>query len=153
MNEYSQNPEEGSGGLDATLGYAILRLTLGLDCIFHSATRWAHIGEFAQKLVGQFSGTPLPSWSVRWFATAITVWEPIVGLLLLIGFRTRDALVAGGLLIAALVFGTALRGDFTVLSEQLIYAVIFFILLLFRQKFDRWSVDHFIMQRSQAANA
>jgi thiosulfate dehydrogenase [quinone] large subunit len=153
MNQYSQKPEEGSGGLDATLGYAILRLTLGLDCIFHSASRWAHVGQFAQKLEGQFSGTPLPSWSVRWFATAITVWEPIVGLLLLIGFRTRDALVAGGLLIAALVFGSALLGDFTALAEQLIYAVVFFILLLFRPKLDRWSVDHFIMQRSQGANA
>ena len=153
MDEQAQLPKDGTRSLDATLGYAILRLTLGLDCIFHSATRWAHVGQFAQKLEGQFSATPLPSWSVRWFAMAITVWEPIVGILLLIGFRTRDALVAGGLLIAALVFGTALRGDFTVLSEQLIYAVIFFILLLFRSKFDRWSVDHFIVQRSQGANA
>ncbi len=56
----------------------------------------------------------------------------MVGLLLLIGFRTRDALVAGGLLIASLVFGTALRGDFPVLSEQLVYALLFFVLLLFR---------------------
>jgi thiosulfate dehydrogenase (quinone) large subunit len=153
MDEQGQIPEKGSGGLDATLGYAILRLTLGLDYFFHSATRWAHVGQFAQKLEGQFSGTPLPSWSVRWFATAITVWEPIVGILLLIGFRTRDALVAGGLLIAALVFGSALLGNFTVLAEQLIYALVFFVLLLFRHKLDRWSVDHFIMQRSQGAKA
>ena len=146
-------PEKGSSGLDAALGYAILRLTLGLDCLFHSATRWAHIGEFAQKLAGQFPGTLLPSWSVRWFATAIPAWEPIVGVLLLIGFCTRYALVAGGLLIAALVFGSALLGDFTALAEQLIYAVIFFILLLFREKLDRWSVDHIIMQRSHGANA
>lgn len=153
MDAQGQIPENGSGGLDATLGYAILRLTLGLDCFFHSATRWAHVGQFAQKLEGQFSGTPLPSWSVRWFATAITVWEPIVGILLLIGFRTRDALVAGGLLIAALVFGSALLGDFTALAEQLIYALVFFVLLLFRQKHDRWSVDHFIVQRSKGTSA
>ena len=150
MDKQGQRTEE-SGSLDAALGYCILRLTLGLDCFFHSATRWAHVGQFAQKIESQFSGTPLPAWSVRWFATAITVWEPIVGLLLLIGLRTREALVAGGLLIAALVFGTALRGDFTVLTEQLIYALVFFVLLLFRPKHDRWSVDHFIRRRSQGA--
>jgi uncharacterized membrane protein YphA (DoxX/SURF4 family) len=100
-----------------------------------------------------FAGIPLPSWSVRGFAIAITVWEPIVGGLLLCGFRTRDALVAGGLLIAALVFGTAVRGDFTVLTEQLVYALIFFVLLLYRRENDRWSVDQFIAQRSIGAKA
>ena len=153
MDEQGQMPEKRSSGLDSALGYAILRLALGLDCFFHSVTRWAHVRQFAQKLEGQFSGTPLPSWIVRWFATAVTVWEPIVGILLLIGVRTRDAVVAGGLLIAALVFGSALLGNFTALAEQLIYAVIFFILLLFRGKLDQWSVDHFIMQSSQGANA
>ena len=148
-----QIPGEESGGLDAALDYAILRLTLGLDCFLHSATRWAHVRQFAQKLGSQLPGTPLPYWSVRWFATAITIWEPIVGILLLIGFRTRDALVAGGLLIAALMFGTALLGDFIVLADELIYALVFFVLLLFRQKHDRWSVDHFIMQRSRGAKA
>ncbi len=141
------------GNTDTALGYAILRLTLGLDCIFHSASRWPHIGHFVQQTVDQFAATPLPSWSVRWFSLAILIWEPIVGLLLLIGFRTRPALVAGGLLIASLVFGTALRGDFPVLSEQLVYALLFFVLLLFRQEYDRWSVDHIISQRFGGANA
>ncbi len=141
------------GNTDAALGYGILRLTLGLDCIFHSASRWPHVGQFVQQTVNQFAATPLPSWSVRWFSLAILIWEPIVELLLLIGFRTRPALVAGGLLIASLVFGTALRGDFPVLSEQLVYALLFFVLLLFRQGYDLWSVDHIIAQRFEGAKA
>ncbi len=138
---------------DAALGYAILRLTLGLDCIFHSASRWPHIGHFVQQTVDQFAATPLPSWSVRCYSLAIIIWEPVVGLLLLFGFRTRAALVAGGLLIASLVFGTALRGDFSVLSEQLVYALLFFVLLLCRQGYDLWSVDHIIAQRFEGAKA
>jgi hypothetical protein len=34
-----------------------------------------------------------------------------------------------------------LRGDYTVLSEQLIYALIFFVLLLFRAQHDRFGLD------------
>ena len=88
---------------DAALGYAILRVTLGLDYIFHSASRWPHVGQFVEKTVGQFAPTPLPSWSLRWYSLAILVWEPVVEVLIFIGFRTRDALIAGGLLIATLV--------------------------------------------------
>ncbi len=64
-----------------------------------------------------------------------------MGVLLVLGLWTRWALVAGALLIAALVFGTSLRGDYTVLSEQLIYAWIFFVLLLFRVRHDRFGLD------------
>ena len=86
---------------------------------------------------------------MHWYSVVIVIWEPVVGMLLLIGFRTRDALIGGGLLIASLVIGTALRGDFSVLSEQLPYALIFFVLLLFRQGNNRWSVDHLIARQSQ----
>ena len=146
LGQQSSNP-------DAALAYAVLRLTIGLDCLFHSASRWSHVGLFADKVVSQFAGTPLPSWSVRGFAIAITIGEPIIGGLLICGFRTRDALVAGGLLIAALVFGTAVRGDFTVLAEQLLYALIFFVLLLYRRENDRWSVDQFLTRRSLGVKA
>ncbi len=130
-----------AGSSDGALAYVLFRLTLGTDFLFHSATRWAHIGQFADKTVVEFASTPLPPWSVRWYAIVITVLEPIIGLLLVLGFRTREALIAGALLITTLVFGTALRGDFTVLSKQLIYSLLFFLLLLYREAFDRWSVD------------
>ena len=153
MDELDSRPIIGKRNRDADLGYAILRLTLGLDFLFHSASRWPHVGQFLDKTVGQFGGTPLPSWSVRWYSIGILICEPLVGLLLFIGFRTRGALVAGGLLVATLVFGTALRGDFTVLAEQLIYALLFFLLMRHRQENDRWSVDRIVARQSRAAKA
>ena len=153
MNELDSRPVMGKRNSDADLGYGILRVTIGLDFLFHSASRWPHVGQFLGKTVGQFGGTPLPSWSVRWYSIGILICEPLVGLLLFIGFRTRDALVAGGLLVATLVFGTALRGDFTVLAEQLIYALLFFVLMLYRQENDRWSIDRIVAQQSKGAKA
>ena len=128
---------------DAALGYVLLRLTLGLNLLFHSFQRWHDLGKFVDDVVHQFEQTPLPAWSVRAFATTILFWEPAVGLLLVLGLWTRVGLTAGSLLIALLTLGTALRGEHTVLSEQLIYALVFFVLLLFRARHDRFGLDGF----------
>jgi thiosulfate dehydrogenase (quinone) large subunit len=126
---------------DAALGYCLLRLTMGVNLLFHSFTRWGGMDRFVSAVVADFAHTPLPIWLVRAFAHVIPVWEPIVGALLVFGLFTRAALVAGALLIALLVFGTALRGDFSMLTEQMIYALIFFVLIYFRAAHDRFGAD------------
>ena len=141
MTPLDQRDPARTGDLDAALGYALLRLTLGLNFLFHSYGRWRDLGKFVETIVREFAQTPLPAWSVRAFAIAIPFWEPAVGLLLVLGLWTRTGLVAGALLIAALTFGTALRGEYPVLSEQLIYALVFFVLLLFRVRYDHFGLD------------
>lgn len=66
--------------------------------------------------VGQFSRAPLPEGLVRIFATALPFLESAVGFVILVGLWTRWGLVAGGLLLTALVFGTALRSDWATLG-------------------------------------
>ena len=127
--------------LDASLGYGLLRLTMGLNFLVHSFGRWRDLGHFVDGVVTNFANTPLPVWSVRSFAFVIPFWEPVVGALLLLGLWTRWALVAGALLMAALVFGTSLDGNYTILNEQLIYALIFFVLFLFRARYDHFGLD------------
>ena len=141
MNKPTIRFSEDHAALDAALGYGLLRLTLGVDFLFHAYQRWFDPAGFIDGIVRDFARTPLPVWSVRLFAASTLGWEPFVGLLLVLGLWTRLALVAGGLLIVALVFGTALRAQYTVLSEQLIYALLFFVLLLFRSGHDRFGLD------------
>ena len=132
---------------DAALAYGLLRLTLGMDFLFHAYQRWLDPATFVAGIVRDFAHTPLPVWSVRVFAASTLGWEPFVGLLLVLGLWTRHALVSGALLIVALVFGTALRAQYTVLSEQLIYALLFFVLLLFRARHDRLGLDGLFYHR------
>ena len=142
----SWQPSARDATLDAALGYGLLRLTLGLDFLFHAYQRWFDPANFIEGIVRDFAHTPLPVWSVRVFAASTLGWEPFVGLLLVLGLWTRVALVSGALLVAALVFGTALRAQYTVLSEQLIYALLFFVLLLFRARHDRFGLDGLFCQ-------
>jgi thiosulfate dehydrogenase (quinone) large subunit len=72
--------------------------------------------------------------------------ETAVGFLLLMGLWTRTALVIGGLLVAALAFGTALRSDWDTLGIQMIYAAIYYLLLANRRD-NRFSIDHLLARR------
>jgi thiosulfate dehydrogenase [quinone] large subunit len=76
--------------------------------------------------------------------------ETVLGLLLLLGFRTRIGLVGSSSLIFALTFGTGIRQDWTTASVQLIYAAIFASLMAYRES-DIYSLD--VLLRSQKGMA
>jgi thiosulfate dehydrogenase [quinone] large subunit len=61
-------------------------------------------------------------------------------LLISLGLFTRNALVAGSLVLLVLQIGSSLAQNWPVVGDQLVYAVIFFILLTFSKR-NRWSVD------------
>jgi len=129
---------------DETLAYALLRITLGLNMTMHGVSRLiAGPAHFANGMVAQFSHTPLPPWSVHAFALAVPPVEGLLGLLLLIGLKTRTVLVAGSLWIMVLTFGSSLVQDWQIVGVQLIYTMAYAALLLLH-RFDGWSVDRYM---------
>lgn len=75
----------------------------------------------------------------------LPVLEGLLGLLLLVGLRTRAVLIAGSFLILVLTFGSALIQDWSAAGTQLLYALVYS-LLIFLHRYDGWSVDR-LMQR------
>ena len=103
--------------------------------------RWiSGVGRFADLMVQQFASTPLPSGLIRGFGSCLPGLEAAIGLFLILGFRLRWTLIAGALLMSALIFGSTLRSDFQTVGLQLIYALIYF-LLLFTLEYDCYSLD------------
>jgi thiosulfate dehydrogenase (quinone) large subunit len=134
---------------DAALGYLLLRATIGTNIFIHGLSRiLASPSHFADELVPTFQHTPLPASSVRLFALALPWAESIVGLLVLVGIRTRLALVAGSLLILTLTFGATLNQDWESAGLQLIYATVYASLLAFRH-YNVFSADG-LLQRNQS---
>jgi uncharacterized membrane protein YphA (DoxX/SURF4 family) len=125
-------PQDSRALLDRRLAYLLLRLTLGINILLHGAVRLPALGAFAAGMVQQFADTPLPAMAVRLFGLVLPFMETAIGLLLIVGLWTRWTLVAGGLLIVALVFGTALRSDWETLGIQMLYAIIYYLLLAAR---------------------
>jgi thiosulfate dehydrogenase [quinone] large subunit len=132
---------------DERIAYALLRLAVGVNLLMHGVSRMiAGPEEFAVKLVMQFSHAPLPAWSVWFFGLILPSIEALLGLLILIGLRTRAALIAASLLITLLTFGAALLQDWAAAGTQLTYALVYST-LIFLHRHNEYSIDSWISRR------
>ncbi len=126
---------------DASIAYAILRLTFGVNIMFRGIMRlYITTDVFTGDLLKQFSTTPMPTMPVVMLGHTLPYIETVVGLLLILGLVTRGALIVGGLMMTMLMFGIMIQMNFQIAFLQLSYALIFAILLAFRS-YNLLSVD------------
>jgi thiosulfate dehydrogenase (quinone) large subunit len=134
--------------VDRKLAYGVFRLTLGINILVHGAGRifGPGTGIFAAKTASEFADTPLPHGLVHIFLMVLPFAETILGIFITLGLLTRWALTLGALLITALVFGTALRSDWSTVGIQMIYAITYY-LLLTNLDDDYFSLDTLLHRR------
>jgi thiosulfate dehydrogenase [quinone] large subunit len=121
---------------DASWAYAILRLSFGANIMIHGLSRLlAGHAAFLAYLNHYFEKTPgVPTSLLPAFATVLPLVETGLGVLLILGLWTRFTLIAGGLVITVLVIGTNLAQDWNVAGLQLIYAFLYYYLLVHRDQ-------------------
>jgi len=140
---------------NANWAWAILfaRLVLGLIFFMAGVYKVFQQGpiEHARQWFLPYSDTFLPVWSLWAMGVAIPFVELIAGGMVIIGLRTRDALVALGFVLAVVTFGHLLKEPLYEFHTHVIprLALLLFILLLPREA-DRFSIDHFIETRAAA---
>ena len=112
------------------LAYALLRIALGVNFAGHGLIRIDKgVGAFATSTAEHLAKSPLPRAVTFGFSYAIPFLEAILGLTLILGVFTRIALVCGAVFMMALTIGITANQQWDVASEQLIYSVVFFLLL------------------------
>jgi uncharacterized membrane protein YphA (DoxX/SURF4 family) len=132
---------------DRSWALLFARLVLGL--IFFMAGVWKvfQLGplEHARKYFLPYADTFLPVWSLWAVGVAIPFVEMIAGALVILGLRTREALVSLGFVLALVTFGHLLREPLYEFHTHVIprLALLLFILLLPRGD-DRLSMDHLL---------
>jgi thiosulfate dehydrogenase (quinone) large subunit len=128
---------------DAVIAYTILRISFGVNFMLHGVSRLlADHANFVAYVNHYFEHTPLmPRAALMAFAAVLPPVEATLGLLLVVGLATRFSLVAGGLTMTALVFGTNLAQDWNNAGLQLIYCFIFYYLLAHRSALNVLSFD------------
>jgi thiosulfate dehydrogenase [quinone] large subunit len=131
-----------SPALDRQLAYVVFRLTLGINILVHGAGRIFGPGAeaFATTTAAEFTKTALPAGMVHAFLVVLPFAEAVLGLLTTLGLFTRWALTLGGLMIATLIFGTAMRSDWNTVGVQMIYAITYYLLMVNRGA-NRFSLD------------
>ena len=93
----------------------------------------------------------MPVWSLWLVGVIIPFVELIAGALVIIGFRTRAALIALGLVLAVVTFGHLLKEPLYEFHTHVIprLALLLFILMLPRED-DKFSADHLLARRKTA---
>jgi len=136
-------------------GWALLFARLVLGLIFFMAGVWKvfRLGplQHARKYFLPFADTFLPIWSLWAAGVVIPFIELIAGGLVIIGLRTREALVALGFVLAIVTFGHLLREPLYEFHTHVIprLALLLFVLMIPRED-DRFSLDHLITNRRRS---
>ena len=126
--------------------YALLRLAIGTSMLTHGIKRIGHIPAFADKTVTLFAPTFLPKAAVVAFAWTTPPLELLIGLLVAAGLFTRVGLSLGGLWMVLLIFGSNLIEQYDWVGIQLLYALIFAV-LLYGVKVNVLSADRLFVER------
>jgi len=119
--------------------YLLLRLFTGVDFFCHGFARiftGTHLSGFAQGMVKSMAAAPLPTSLTLATGYSVPPVELLIGVLLLLGIFTRFALTLSFLLMLVLVFGVGMKQDWAVAGQQLLYAVVLFVLLFARERYD-----------------
>ncbi len=106
--------------------------------------------EHARKYFLPFSQTFLPVWSLWATGTVIPIVEFLAGMMLIIGLRVREALIALGFVLVIVTFGHLLENPLYPFHEHVIprLALLVFVLLCPADD-DRISVDYLLSRANK----
>lgn len=128
--------------------WAILFARATLGFIFFMAGVWkvfqlGPVQHARRFFVEPYAETFLPNWSLWATGTTVPLVELLAGGLVLIGFRTREALTALGMVLVLVTFGHLLLEPLYEFHTHLIprLALLLFLLVMPRDE-DRFSVDY-----------
>jgi len=132
--------------------WAILFARLVLGLIFFMAGVWKVFtlgpAGHVQRYFLPFQHTFLPVWSLWAVGFTIPFVELIAGAMVIVGWKTRYALVGLGIVLAIVTLGHLLDQPLYALHEHVIprLALVLFVLLM-PQESDRFSLDHILKRR------
>src|SRR5438309_6128502 len=132
--------------------WALLFARLVLGLIFFMAGVWKvfQLGplQHARKYFLPFSDTFLPFWSLWATGVVIPFIELIGGALVILGLRTREALIGLGFVLAIVTFGHLVKEPLYEFHTHVIprLALLLFVFMLPRED-DRFSVDQLIAKK------
>ncbi len=134
----------------AARAWAIFVARAILGFIFFMAGVWkvfqlGPVQHARRFFVGPYAHTFLPRWSLWATGTTVPLVELAAGALILVGYRTRVALYALGLVLILVTFGHLLLEPLYEFHTHVIprSALLLFVLVMPRDE-DRFSVDHWL---------
>ena len=123
------------------LAFLIGRITLGVNFAAHGIVRLPKLNAFCEGMVKQFQDTligfdPL----IYSYSYALVFVELLVGITLIIGFKTKASLVLVSMIMMSLIFGASMQEEWPRVGFQMIYVVFGYLMMLGFEE-TRYSLD------------
>lgn len=115
----------------STISFLLLRVAIGISFFGHGLVRFPKLQAFSNWMTGNFKQSMLPEAMVVPFSYVLPFAEFTIGLLLLSGFLTKYALIAGGIVMLLLLFGATMIENWDAIPSQIMHIVVLAILLNF----------------------
>lgn len=127
--------------INHSLTFVLLRLAVGMSMFGHGLVRIVKLPKFSAWMIGQFEKSILPEALVTPFSYLLPIIEFGIGVLLLIGLFTKQALIIGGITMVLLIFGSSMIEEWGAIPSQMIHTF-FFAILLSYLNYNSYSVDN-----------
>ncbi len=138
-------------GINRSWALLFARLVLGLIFFMAGVFKVFQLGplEHARKFFLPYADTFLPVWSLWATGVGIPFIELIAGALVMLGLRTREALIALGIVLVTVTFGHLLKEPLYEFHTHVIprLALLLFVFLLPRED-DRFSLDYLLRRQN-----
>ena len=104
-----------------------------------------------QFFVDGFSDTWIPIWVLQLFGYSIPFVELVAGMLICVGLRTKEALIAVGLLLIVTTYGHAVQQPlFDIDGHTFTRLALIIFLLLAPAGSDQYSIDQWLLARKSS---
>lgn len=123
--------------------FLLLRLAIGMSMFGHGFVRVFKLAKFSEWMLGKYQNAMLPIAIVKPFSYALPIIELVIGILIIIGLFTRQALLVGGLTMVILIFGSSMVEDWGGIPSQMIHTF-FFAILLSYLNYNSYAVDNLL---------
>ncbi|WP_294308519.1 MauE/DoxX family redox-associated membrane protein [uncultured Chryseobacterium sp.] len=120
---------------DYKTAFFFLRLPVAVSLLGHGLVRLPKLPEFSGWMVKTMEKSVIPEGLIVPFSYVLPVAEAIMGLLLLINFKTKYTLYSALALMSILIAGSCSIENWTAIEAQLLHCVYLFGLFWFYERF------------------
>ncbi|WP_294286130.1 MauE/DoxX family redox-associated membrane protein [uncultured Chryseobacterium sp.] len=120
---------------DFKAAFFFLRLPMAVSLLGHGLVRLPKLPAFSEWMVKTMEKSVIPEMLIVPFSYVLPVVEAVVGILLLINFKTKYTLYSALALMSILIAGSCSIENWTAIEAQLLHCVYLFGLFWFYERF------------------
>ncbi|EJL75898.1 MauE/DoxX family redox-associated membrane protein [Chryseobacterium populi] len=116
--------------------FFFLRLPVAVSLVGHGLVRLPKLTAFSEWMVTTMEKSVIPAALILPFSYILPVAEAVIGILLLVGFKTKYTLYAGLILMSVLIMGSCSIENWSAVEAQLLHSLYMFGLLWLMLKYN-----------------